>query len=100
MGYADERDQWTPEMAAVSAEDERLCLAHEAARTALDVIRLSYQCTNEEVNRYNLPGLREEAWRVVAECLSRMRGYQVQIVAVAPRWRGRRCIQRFKAVRV
>jgi hypothetical protein len=100
MGYTDERDQWTPEMAAVSAEDERLCRAHEAARTALDIIRVSYQCSNEELNRYGLPLLREEAWRVVAECLTRMRGCQVQIVAVAPRQRGRRCVQRFKVVRV
>lgn len=105
MSYQDEmgpdfEQRPTPEeIAEVAAEDERLCRAHEAARLALDVIRLSYRCDNEEANRYNLYQLREQAWRMVAGCLTEMRGYRVSIVAVAPRWRGRRCVPRFKAVR-
>lgn len=104
MGYADDREeemrqiQADPELAAALAEDERRCAAGHDIEIALEVIRLSYQCTNEESNRYGLPVLREEAWRVVAAGLTELRSYRMQIVAVAPRWRGRRGIPRFKAV--
>ncbi len=103
MGFADEREYRQiaadPELAAALAEDERLCAAGDRVRLALDVIRLSYQATNEEINRYGLLVVREEAWRVVAEGLTQVRGYPVKVIAVAPRWRGRRCIPRFRAVR-
>ncbi len=88
-----------PELRAAYMEDERLCAAGDRVRLALDVIRLSYQATNEEINRYGLLVVRDEAWRVVAEGLTQMRGYPVKVIAVAPRWRGRRCIPRFKVVK-
>ena len=107
MGYDLDREeamrqiQADPELAAALAEDERLCAAAERVALAARVIRMTYAATNEEVNRYELTMVRDEAWRVVAQGLSTMRGYRVSVVAVPPitRCSGVRTTVRYKVVR-